>query len=189
MKAKVLSAVDVQRLLAYAAATADKERTIVMVLLSLRAGLRACEISGLTWAMVTDGGGKIGQHAEITADISKYGSARRIPLHPVLRSALTELGRQRLPLDGPVIRSQRGGHMAPKAIVNWFTQLYRAVGLKGCSSHSGRRTFVTRGARLLSKSGGSLRDLQQLVGHRSIVTTQGYIDGDSDAQRRLVHLL
>jgi integrase len=54
---------------------------------------------------------------------------------------------------------------------------------------SGRRTFVTRAARLAHKAGGSLRDVQLLAGHRSIQTTQRYIDGDSDAQRRLVALL
>jgi ATP-dependent DNA ligase len=56
-------------------------------------------------------------------------------------------------------------------------------------SHSGRRTFVTRAARLVHKVGGSLRDVQLLAGHRSIQTTKRYIDGDSDAQRQLVSLI
>jgi integrase len=188
MKAKTLNGVDVRRLLTYVAAR-DGPRGTVMVLLSFRAGLRACEIAGLTWTMVTDGHGKVGHHAELSADISKYGSARRLPLHPELRRALVRLARQVGQPEGPVIVSQRGGHMRAKAVVNWFTALYRSAGLRGCSSHSGRRTFVTQGARLLAKSGGSLRDLQQLVGHRSINTTQRYIDGDSDAQRRLIRLL
>jgi integrase/recombinase XerD len=42
---------------------------------------------------------------------------------------------------------------------------------------------------LVHKAGGSLRDVQMLAGHRSIKTTQGYIEGDGDAQRRLVKLL
>jgi integrase len=61
--------------------------------------------------------------------------------------------------------------------------------LEGCSSHSGRRTFITRAARLVHKAGGSLRDVQLLAGHRSIQTTQRYIDGDSDAQRKLVSMI
>ena len=79
--------------------------------------------------------------------------------------------------------------MTAKAIVNWFADIFEELGLQGCSSHSGRRTFVTRAARLVQQAGGSLRDVQQLVGHRSIKTTQGYIDGDDDAQRRLIRLL
>jgi integrase len=78
--------------------------------------------------------------------------------------------------------------MTPLSIVVWFARA-RTIGLEGCSSHSGRRTFITRAARLAHKAGGSLRDVQLLAGHRSIQTTQRYIDGDTDAQRKLVSLL
>jgi hypothetical protein len=71
--------------------------------------------------------------------------------------------------------------------VLWFARAFRAIGLDGCSSHSGRRTFITRAARLVHKAGGSLRDVQLLAGHRSITTTQRYIEGDTDAQRKLVN--
>jgi len=76
--------------------------------------------------------------------------------------------------------------MRPNSIVNWFVTLYAELNLEGCPSHSGRRTFVTQAARLVHKAGGSLRDVQLLAGHRSIETTQRYIDGDNGAQRRLV---
>ena len=79
--------------------------------------------------------------------------------------------------------------MTPVSIVCWFAKAYRAIGLQGCSSHSGRRTFITRAARLVHKAGGSLRDVQLLAGHRSIQTTQAYIDGDTDVQRKLVSLI
>ena len=79
--------------------------------------------------------------------------------------------------------------MRPNSIVNWFIALYRELGFEGCSSHSGRRTFITQAARLTHKAGGSLRDVQLLAGHQSIETTQRYIDGDSAAQRRLIALL
>jgi integrase/recombinase XerD len=79
--------------------------------------------------------------------------------------------------------------MSPQAIVVWFANVYRAIGLDGCSSHSGRRRFITRAARLVHQAGGSLRDVQLLAGHRSIQTTQRYIDGDTDAQRKLVSLI
>ena len=90
---------------------------------------------------------------------------------------------------GHVIQSERGGKMKPLIIVIWFGRAFAAVGLEGCSSHSGRRTFITRAARLVHRAGGSLRDVQLLAGHRSIQTTQRYIDGDSDVQRRLVALI
>jgi len=91
---------------------------------------------------------------------------------------------------GPVsFASERGGPMTPQSIAVWFANAYRVIGLNGCSSHSGRRTFITRAARLVHRAGGSLRDVQLLAGHRSIQTTQRYIDGDTDAQRKLVSLI
>ena len=93
------------------------------------------------------------------------------------------------PAAGAVIRSERGAHLRPRSIVNWFALLYAETGLPGCSSHSGRRTFITRTARLLAKAGGSLRDVQELAGHRSLTTTERYIEGDRDAQRKLVRLV
>jgi integrase/recombinase XerD len=79
--------------------------------------------------------------------------------------------------------------MRPNSLVNWFKSLYLALDFGGCSSHSGRRTFITQAARLIPQAGGSLRDVQLLAGHKSLVTTERYIDGDSHAQRKLVHLL
>ena len=79
--------------------------------------------------------------------------------------------------------------MKPLSVVIWFANAYGALGLEGCSSHSGRRTFITRAARLIYKAGGSLRDVQLLAGHQSIQTTQRYIDGDTDAQRKLVAMI
>ena len=79
--------------------------------------------------------------------------------------------------------------MTALSIVIWINRAYRYLGLDGCSSHSGRRTFITRAARLVHDAGGSLRDVQLLAGHRSIQTTQRYIDGDTDAQRKLVALI
>jgi integrase len=160
----------------------------LMVLLSVKAGLRAGEISNLTWGMVLDGSGAIGLTIDLPDRAAKKGSGRRIPMHSDLNAAL--IGWRDLAGSvGPVIKSERGAAMTPVSVVNWFAVAYRAVGLTGCSSHSGRRTFITRAARLVHRAGGSLRDVQLLAGHRSIQTTQQYIDGDSDAQRRLVRLI
>jgi integrase len=74
----------------------------------------------------------------------------------------------------------------PNSVVNWFVALYQELRFEGCSSHSGRRSFITVAARNIHRSGCSLRDVQLLAGHRSIETTERYIDGDTWAQRRLV---
>jgi integrase len=188
-RAKILSPDHVEDLLVFAAQTRQPIRNQVLVLLSVKAGLRAGEIANLTWPMLVEPTGQIGMSLELQDCVAKKGSGRVIPIHPDLHAALVKLARLTLMLDGPVIRSERGGPMTPISIVCWFAKAYRAIGLEGCSSHSGRRTFITRAARLVHKAGGSLRDVQLLAGHRSIQTTQAYIDGDTDVQRKLVSLI
>jgi integrase len=187
-QAKILSDQQTTSLLVFASATRNPRRNHLILLLSLKAGLRAGEIAKLTWDMVVGPTGDIGSVIELRDSAAKKKSGRLIPIYPSLRAALAAW-RKLTPGTGPIIRSERGGPMTPVSIVNWFAIAYRAVGLAGCSSHSGRRTFITRAARLVHKAGGSLRDVQLLAGHRSIQTTQRYIDGDSDAQRKLVSMI
>jgi hypothetical protein len=70
----------------------------------------------------------------------------------------------------------------------WFHRPYQDLGFAGASSHSGRRTFITRTAKKIVEAGGSLRDVQELAGHTSLSTTQRYIQGDTAAKRRVVDL-
>jgi integrase len=187
-QAKILSDANVDNLLLFADTTRQPARNKVIVLLSTKAGLRAGEIAHLRWTMVTDPTGAIGTILQLPDCAAKKGGGRIVPLHQDLRRALAEL-RTVARVAGPVILSERSGPMTPMSIVVWFANAYRMIGLDGCSSHSRRRTFVTRAARLVHHAGGSMRDVQLLAGHRSIQTTQRYIDGDSDAQRKLVSMI
>ena len=192
-QAKVLTPGDLRRLLALTNKSKSPERDRVMVLLAVRSGLRAREIAGLTWGMVSDANGRIASSVEVRDVIAKRGSGRRVPMHPQLHKALAawrdQQAAEHLQPDAVIIRSLKGGAMRAKSVVNWFIAMCRLAGLAGASSHSGRRTFITRAARAAHRAGASLRDVQMLAGHRSIETTQGYIDGDTDAQRRLVRAL
>jgi Phage integrase family len=187
-QAKILSDDNFEDLLLLAETSRHPLRNRVIVLLSAKAGLRAGEIAHLTWAMVTDPTGAIGTLLELPDRAAKNRSGRVIPLHEDLRATLAAWWAA-AQSAGPVIVSERGGPMTPQSVVVWFANAYRLIGLDGCSSHSGRRTFITRAARLAHHAGGSLRDVQLLAGHRSIQTTQRYIDGDTDAQRKLVSMI
>jgi integrase/recombinase XerD len=88
-----------------------------------------------------------------------------------------------------VIHSERGPGYSAAAVQVWFLRLYKALGFVGASSHSGRRTFITRAARKIVEAGGSLRDVQELAGHASLATTQRYIAGSSDAKRKVIGLI
>jgi integrase len=155
-QAKILSLGDVNDLLVFASCTRHHLRNRVIVLLAAKAGLRAGEIAKLTWDMVLDPTADVGSVIELRDHAAKNGSGRLIPVHPQLRSALAAYCSPSTGI-GPVIRSERGGPMTPLSIVVWFNRAFRNVGLNGCSSHSGRRTFITRAARLVHSVGGSLR--------------------------------
>jgi len=166
-QAKLLSRGQLLAMLRRAKRNRNAERDTVIILLSAKAGLRAGEIAKLTWPMVLDSRGRVGTLIELHDCAAKKGSGRCIPMHTSLRKALSGLKAVSDDLTGAVVRSERGGQMRPRSVVNWFSGLYAELGYDGCSSHSGRRSFITTAARLVHKSGGSLRDVQQLAGHRS----------------------
>jgi integrase/recombinase XerD len=168
-----------------------RDRTMFM--LSLKAGMRAKEIASVTWGMVTDAEGEIADVIALENRASKgKGGGRHIPMHHDLKTALISLHRDRAEKarpDWPVIHSERDRGLSAAAVVVWFHRLFSGIGMVGCSSHSGRRSFITRAARKISEVGGSLRDIQQLAGHASLGTTARYIEADAEAQRKVVALI
>jgi integrase/recombinase XerC len=202
-QAKTLTDAQIARMLREVENSRYPIRDRVMVLLSVRAGLRAKEIALATWGMVLDADGNVGDTLELYDKASKGSkSGREIPLHPELRSALVALlaapsssgaallanGASVSP-ETRICHSERELGLAPGSVQIFFQRLYQRLGLKGASSHSGRRTFVTSLAKKIVAAGGSLRDVQQLAGHASLSTTQRYIEGSSDAKRRAIGML
>src|SRR4029078_6755081 len=105
-------------------------RDRLIVLLSVKAGLRAAEIANLTWEMVLTPSAEIGPTIELHDRAAKKSGGRLIPIHPELRDALSQL-RSQTEAAGPVICSQRGGPMTPVGIVNWFAKAYQAIRVQG----------------------------------------------------------
>jgi integrase/recombinase XerD len=192
-QAKILSETQIRAALAVVASGRYPLRDRVMVLLSVKAGMRAKEIACLSWSMVTDAEGAISDAIHLTNDASKgKRGGRTIPLNAALREALTSLKAERGEKAAPhrrVVYSERRDGYSAAAVQVWFGRLYRKLGFTGASSHSGRRTFITQAARKIIQCGGSLRDVQELAGHASLATTQRYIAGDAEAKRRVVALL
>jgi integrase/recombinase XerD len=189
-QAKTLSKGQVDAVLGYLAKTRWPTRNRLTFLLSVKAGLRAKEIASLFWRMVADAQGEIGQTIHLENRASKGQSGRVIPMNEELRTALVEYSKTVLMPDSPLlIESERSKGMSPQAMVNLFWRWYRHVGFDGCSSHSGRRTFITNAARKISTVGGSLRDVQVLAGHSNLRTTQAYIEANAEAQVRIVDLV
>jgi integrase len=192
-QAKILTDKQIRAVLAELDTRRYPLRDRVIFLLSIKAGLRAKEVAFVTWAMVTDAEGEIADVIALENRASKgKGGGRHIPIHPDLKAALIALHRDRgekVRPDMPVIHSERDRGLSAASVVVWFFRLYRGLGMVGCSSHSGRRSFITRASRRISEVGGSLRDIQQLAGHASLATTSRYIECDAEAQRKVVALI
>ena len=199
-QAKILSEAQIRATTQYLATTRNAQRDAVMFLLSVKSGLRAKEICFLTWQMVTDSQGNIADAIALQNIASKgKNGGRTIPLNKDLKSALESLkdfaaakrSEKGYPFDlaANVITSERGERLSANSVAHWFKRLYRSLSFDSCSSHSGRRTAITRWAKNVSRVSGSLRDVQELAGHRNLATTQRYIVGDTDAKRKLVDLV
>ena len=162
---------------------------------SVKCGLRSKEISHLKWWMVMDSDGSVGNYLNLPNSSSKGRSGRVVPLNKDLKKNLEMMldENRRLsdfdPQTSFIVRTERSKSTSPQSIVNMFQKWYQKLGLIGCSSHSGRRTFITETSKKISLVGGSLRDIQMMVGHSSLQTTQRYIDWDSESQRKVVDLL
>ena len=187
--AKTLKERQVKTALAYIEGTRRPERNKVMFLLSCKAGLRAMEIAQVTWLMVTDSDGRLHNQIDLHKTATKgQKGGRVIPMAKVLLDAIHQL---EIPedLNRAIIQSERGAPMSAASVANWFWLLYEQLGFSGCSSHSGRRTFGTNAAHKVYGVGGTLRDVQKLMGHKSLESTQHYIDETEEAQRKLVEII
>lgn len=125
----------------------------------------------------------------VGSDIGKYRRERYVPLNPVLADSLTRLYKE-IPDSVSVIPSGRQDasqdlEKRAHALAMRIKRIYLSLGMPGASSHSGRRSFITRGARLANAHGCSIKDVQRLAGHQSLVTTQAYID-ETPEQAKLV---
>ena len=189
-QAKTLSKGQIDATLAYLSTTRHPTRNRLIFLLSVKVGLRAKEIAKLTWWMVNDSQGQVARRIYLQDSASKGKSGRVIPMSDEVRNALIEYRDEVTSFSGPhVISTERGLSTSPQAIVNMFQRWYRHLGFVGCSSHSGRRTFITNAARKISTVGGSLKDVQELAGHANLRTTQRYIEPNPEAQVRVVGLV
>lgn len=184
-QAKTLTETQIKAVLSHLKTTRDPIRNQVMFLLSVDAGLRAKEIAAVTWSMITTSDGSIGDVIRLQDAASKGASGGVIYISKRLRHHLS-IHAQTSPMTGTIITSRSGKPMSAQVVTNWFWTLYRDLGMDGCSSHSGRRTAITRWARGITAAGGSLRDVQALARHSSLQMTQRYIDVSEDAMRKVV---
>jgi len=192
-QSKVLNKTQVASVRSHLKSGRNALRNDTIFLLSVKAGLRAKEIASLKWIHVLNGDGTLNDTLHLPDSASKGRSGREIPIHKEiltnLQTLLQTASKRNFSPEDHVIRTERSRSTSAQVIVNFFQSLYTRMGYVGCSSHSGRRTFITECARKISTVGGSLRDVQYLAGHSSLQTTQRYIEGSSESKRKLIGII
>ena len=193
-RAKILETDELARVLDYLTKTSRyPERDVAAMLLSHKAALRVGEIAALKWSAVLDASGRLADRIDIPRTGTKgQKRARIVAMHTDLKAALEALREafpERCEPNRPVIFTERGNAYGSNALAQSFGKWYRGAGLKGCSSHSGRRTAITNMARKLDRAGASIKDVQAIAGHSDFRTTAIYIDSARLAQSKLVSLI
>lgn len=186
--AKVLDDAELKRVLAVAAQGKHAARNRMALLLSHYAGLRVGEIATLRWSDVVGTDGEIKQQFYLKPEHTKSNEARPVHVSKRLQRELATYKScltQQFRLADPLIPSQKRGGFSANSLCQLFGRLYREAGVDGATSHSGRRWFITR----LAHSGVSPKVIMTLAGHRSLATTQRYIDVNDEMMARAVEVL
>ena len=195
-QAKVLTDVEFRRVLAVVAAGRHAERNRLALMLSHYAGLRVGEISKLKVGDILLDDGSINDQCHLNPSITKGGHSRTVMLCRKLIKEIerymrglsglsTRLRTRRLSPDAPLLQSQKRGAFTANGLCQLFGLLYLQAGIKGATSHSGRRGWITK----LAHAGISSKVIMELAGHKHLTTTQRYIDVTDDHKRAAVEVI
>ena len=187
--AKSLTPAEIERVLYYIAHNTNAQRNRVMFLLTAMAGLRVSEVACLTIADVRDADGTVRSEVFFAAERVKHNHARTVYINSRLQQELSDYIATRTWREAtqPLFPTHRGVRrtFSANTLTQYFFWMYEGAGIKGASSHSGRKTFLTS----LASQGVSVFVLASLAGHRSIATTQRYVTVNDDTKRRAVELV
>ncbi len=161
------------------------ERTSAIFAMSIGLGLRAKELASIVWRDVFEATGEVRDVLHLKSAYTKGGKTRDVFLSsPALRKALERYWSASKPVqsDAPLFRSVKGGHLTPTSMARSLKRLYVDAGVPGASSHSGRRTLITR----LAERGIDLKAISAIAGHASVRTTAIYVESNPSRLARIL---
>jgi integrase/recombinase XerD len=177
-QAQVLNEKELRQVLQFINGGNHPERNTAVVILSFYLGLRAKELSALKIGDVFEQGA-IKKVLRLVAAYTKGAVHRDVSLeNKAVIKALTDYITARKQEDGltfnptaPLFRSQKKTAFSANAMARVLGDIYKNAGFKDASSHSGRRSLITK----LAYQGIDLNSVRQIAGHSSISTTQRYV--------------
>jgi integrase/recombinase XerC len=149
-------------------------RDAAVLLLLYGSGLRISEALGLLRKDAPFGG------RDVLRVVGKGDKERLVPVLPVTQTAIAryiELCPYTLSPDGPLFLGAKGGRLSPRIIQLVMERMREALDLPATATpHALRHSFATH----LLSAGADLRQIQELLGHASLSTTQVYTEVDRD---------
>lgn len=149
-------------------------RDHAVMLLLYGAGLRISEALSLTQKTV------VGVDSGALRIVGKGNKERVVPILPVIAEAVRAyLSACPFELDDAEVmfRGEKGGPLSPRIVQLRMERLRHVLGLPDTATpHALRHSFATH----LLSSGADLRQIQELLGHASLSTTQVYTEVDRD---------
>jgi integrase/recombinase XerC len=149
-------------------------RDTAVLLLLYGSGLRISEALGLKRSEAPVSG------RDVLRVTGKGRKERLVPVLPVTQAAVERyIAACPYPLhpDGPLFLGEKGGPLSPRIIQLAIERLRSALGLPDTATpHALRHSFATH----LLSAGADLRQIQELLGHASLSTTQVYTEVDRE---------
>ena len=174
-QAKVLTDKELKKVIAYIDAfDRHAERNRAIVLLGHCCGMRVSEVASLLVSDVINDRGEVNDVIHLSVEQTKGNDSRRVFVSKKAKSVLKRYLQSDLSViqHTHLFQTQKSKRFNTNALTQLVKRLYERVGIVGATSHSMRRTFITK----LATSGVSVRVIAEAVGHASIATTQRYID-------------
>ena len=160
------------------------ERNQTIMAFSHYLALRAKELASLRISDVINDDGNLRDTLRLKASYTKGNKHRNLPVtHPKLRKTIEAWVSYRQEADGilfntnaPLFKSQKGDAFSANTMTRMLNNLYKDNGFDGCTSHTGRRSAITK----LVNKGISLNKVKIIAGHNNIQTTMRYVDTNPD---------
>lgn len=173
---KAIDEVDIEKIIAaidkFNIEQWQKERSLALIYLVYGCGLRISEALSLSKSELLSG--------DFLTIKGKGGKQRIVPILPIIQQKIQEyikLCPFPVPDKGLVFLAKKGGSYSDRAFRKFLMDLRRNLNLsENITPHAFRHSFATH----LLQSGGDLREIQELLGHSSLSTTQRYTKIDKD---------